>query len=247
MSSARTISTRIRQMTNYRHAIFLSTRNLKHLFWYETRSGHFLVRSLNVPCRLREGASHLPNLQIVHLWQAAAYAQSGQVAEARTVAATVLQMGMASSFLTGCPRRAAGGWRLNGSSSRRARCSVFPGPDVAYGLNGENLRSSTSVPWGSFELTALVQNEFWVLARETRVGHELPRNGPGSGTRLSTATNSGITIKTSGSWTMRPEMIAIASGCCIAEPWPIPSASGNKARIAARVVMAIGRKRLTPA
>ncbi len=46
---------------------------------------------------------------------------------------------------------------------------------------------------------------------------------------------------------MRPEMIAIASGCCMADPWPMPSASGISARMAANVVIAIGRMRLIPA
>ena len=40
---------------------------------------------------------------------------------------------------------------------------------------------------------------------------------------------------------------SMASGCCMAEPWPMAKASGSKARIAASVVMAMGRMRFLPA
>jgi len=39
-------------------------------------------------------------------------------------------------------------------------------------------------------------------------------------------------------------MIATASGCCLAEPSPMASARGNNVRMAARVVIVIGRRRL---
>jgi hypothetical protein len=42
-------------------------------------------------------------------------------------------------------------------------------------------------------------------------------------------------------------MMAIARGFNIADPSPMPRARGNKARIAANVVIAIGRIRLIPA
>ena len=41
---------------------------------------------------LRECASRLPNLQWPHLWLAAAYAQSGQLEEAKAEAAEVLRI-----------------------------------------------------------------------------------------------------------------------------------------------------------
>ena len=53
----------------------------------------------------------------------------------------------------------------------------------------------------------------------------------------------GITRSTRGSCTTRPEMIATARGCCIDAPWPIARASGSSVRIAASVVIAIGRIR----
>jgi hypothetical protein len=41
---------------------------------------------------LREGASRSPNIRIIPLWLAAAYAQLGQLAEARVEAAEVLRI-----------------------------------------------------------------------------------------------------------------------------------------------------------
>ena len=46
---------------------------------------------------------------------------------------------------------------------------------------------------------------------------------------------------------VRPPMTMIASGCCICAPGPMPRASGNRPRIAARLVIRIGRKRVRPA
>lgn len=42
-------------------------------------------------------------------------------------------------------------------------------------------------------------------------------------------------------------MTAMARGCCICEPAPMPSESGSKASTAARVVIKIGRVRAEPA
>ena len=48
----------------------------------------------------------------------------------------------------------------------------------------------------------------------------------------------GITNKHNGSCTTKPEMIAIAKACCMAEPVPMAKAKGNKAKIAAAAVAA---------
>ena len=42
-------------------------------------------------------------------------------------------------------------------------------------------------------------------------------------------------------------MMAMANGCCISEPWPMANAKGSSVRIAAMVVMAMGRRWLVPA
>ena len=57
----------------------------------------------------------------------------------------------------------------------------------------------------------------------------------------------GITKSTSGSCTTKPEMIATARGCCIDKPWLIASANGSSVRMAASVVITIGRIRFCPA
>ena len=49
---------------------------------------------------------------------------------------------------------------------------------------------------------------------------------------------------TSGTATTSPEMMVMASGRCISEPAPRPSASGINARIAIDEVIRIGRKRI---
>ena len=59
--------------------------------------------------------------------------------------------------------------------------------------------------------------------------------------------NTGRTISTSGRCATRPQMMAMASGCCIPEPCPIPKASGRSASTAAMVVIRIGRIRLRAA
>ena len=48
---------------------------------------------------------------------------------------------------------------------------------------------------------------------------------------------------TVGNCSSSPAMIDKASGCWMPEPGPIASARGSKVKIAARVVMVIGRKR----
>ena len=46
---------------------------------------------------------------------------------------------------------------------------------------------------------------------------------------------------------IRPPMTAIASGCCICAPGPMPRARGTSPRIVHRLVMRIGRNRVRPA
>jgi adenylate cyclase len=53
---------------------------------------YMLKRYLEAVTLLRECASRLPNLRIVHLWLAAAYAQLGRVTEAEAEAAEVLRI-----------------------------------------------------------------------------------------------------------------------------------------------------------
>ena len=57
----------------------------------------------------------------------------------------------------------------------------------------------------------------------------------------------GITRSTTGGCTTKPEMIATARGCCIDKPWLIASANGSSVRMAASVVITIGRIRFCPA
>ena len=63
----------------------------------------------------------------------------------------------------------------------------------------------------------------------------------------STKYPTGITIRVNSMFAVRPPMTMIASGCCIWSPGPMPRASGNKPRIAARLVMRMGRERVWPA
>ena len=55
-------------------------------------ANYMLKRPAEAVRLLRECASRLPNLQWPHLWLAAAYAQSGQLEEARAAAAEVLRI-----------------------------------------------------------------------------------------------------------------------------------------------------------
>jgi adenylate cyclase len=59
---------------------------------YLGHADYMLGRYVDSVRTLRECASRLPNMQIVHLWLAAANSQSGQIAEARAAAAKVLQI-----------------------------------------------------------------------------------------------------------------------------------------------------------
>ena len=62
--------------------------------------------------------------------------------------------------------------------------------------------------------------------------------------RSAQRTSPGITSSTSGYCSSRPPMIAMASGGWMPEPCPMASANGSSVRMAARVDMVIGRRRL---
>ena len=53
---------------------------------------YMLGRYAEAIAPLRESALQMPNLRITHLWLAAAYAQLGQLMEARAAAAEVLRI-----------------------------------------------------------------------------------------------------------------------------------------------------------
>ena len=59
---------------------------------YMGHAYYMLRRYAEAAAPLRECASRMPNLRIVHLWQAAACAQLGQIAEARSATAEVLRI-----------------------------------------------------------------------------------------------------------------------------------------------------------
>ncbi len=59
--------------------------------------------------------------------------------------------------------------------------------------------------------------------------------------------STGSTSSTRNVCTESPEIMAIASGVSMAEPLPIPRARGRSAKIAAKVVMAMGLMRFLPA
>src|SRR6185437_10425373 len=99
-------------------------------------------------------------------------------------------------------------------------------------------------------VTAGFSNSYSAAPGRVRRPPALSRFIAGARSRLRTSkpTSTGIASSTSGSWTMLPAMIAIASGCSIWSPEPLTAApSGSSARIIASVLITIGRNRLSAA
>ena len=113
--------------------------------------------------------------------------------------------------------------------------AMYASADISSYLSpSETVIVSSALPAsnGSMRLSALPR----VLLRV-----QLPSEASGPNVNPISA---GMASSTRGNCSSSPAMMEMASGCWIAEPWPRASASGSKVRIAASVVMVIGRSRL---